>query len=364
MLKLQPAPPLLNGVASRPAIDNQLLQYLSQRLELPGLRYLHKPKRIADGWETSIYHFQLHADEPLPQEFRGPLTLRLFVNGRAIPLGRHSLAVQSFLGRLHYPVPKPICWEEARTALGGPFLLMEQIPGPTLLQRLLSSPWKFPATVRQMAEMQARLHRLPTIGFPCPPEPFLQRSLDEIEDTISHYHLDSLIPPLQWLKRHLPAPPTAPCIVHLDFHPGNLIYREKQWPVVLDWDTADMADPHADIAKTVLLMRSASNMGQNLWEQMVVAAGRDLLESVYLFACRRRMDLDADKLAYYLAWAALLRLSRCCRCLIASPRAAGIKPSWTRHLHRDHLKALCDLFQRTSGVPVRLEEESWRVQPT
>ena len=66
--------------------------------------------------------------------------------------------------------------------------------------------------------LRRRLHRLPSEGFPTAPGPLLERSLDEIRGAIHPCGLDGLTPGLKWLAAHRPAPPAAPCIVHLDFH--------------------------------------------------------------------------------------------------------------------------------------------------
>jgi aminoglycoside phosphotransferase (APT) family kinase protein len=336
-----------------------LLHYLADRAGSASLHYLHELVPVSDGWETYIYHFQLQGADGLPREFRGPLTLRLFAGRRGIPQGRHAAEVQRYLHGLGYPVPLPVCWEESCDMLGGPFLVMEQIPGPTLLQRLLCRPWTVLAVGSRMAEVQTWLHHLPTDGFPHPGQPLLERGLDEIQGVIRQYGLGSLRPGLAWLRAHRPIPPAAAAIVHLDFHPLNLIHRKGQLPAVLDWDLADVGDPHADVATTIMFIRCAPNERQTLWERTIIATGRQILEWSYLHACRKRMVLDDQRLAYYLAWALLRRLARCGRILCAGPQVTGAKPSYTRHLHRGHLRPLCENFRRLTGVLLWLKEDTW-----
>jgi hypothetical protein len=340
-----------------------LIHYLSDRLAIPDLHYLQEPARVSDGWETSIYHFELGAAEALPAEFQGLLTLRLFACARGIPQGRHDYAAQCFVQRLGYPVPRPVLWEERCDILGGPLLIMERIPGPTLVEWSLAYPWTVVRMGRQLAQMQTRLHKLPADGFPCPAEPLLDRSLREMEDTIGEYALPSLTPALNWLRGNRPDNPAFPRILHLDFHPRNLIHRGGQPPAVLDWDTADVGDPHADIGTSVVFLHCAPNIARNRWQRFLMAVGQVILEKVYLFACRRRMELDQRKLAYYQAWAVLRRLCRCCRCLIDGPRAMGIKPSWVQHVDHEHLAQLCAHFRRITGVAVTLDEKAWTVHP-
>jgi aminoglycoside phosphotransferase (APT) family kinase protein len=340
-----------------------LLRYLSSRLGVQDLRYSSEPTPVSDGWETYIYHFQLQGADTLPPEFRGPLTLRLFAGALGRPRGEHAFAVQRHMHSLGYPAPRPICWEETCDWLGGPFLIMEQIPGPTEFQRMLSWPWIGIAVARRMAVMQTWLHQLPSDHFPCPPEPLLERCLDEIQGLIRQYDMPGLRPGLEWLLAHQPEPPARPRIVHLDIHPLNLIHRDGQPPAVLDWDEADVGDPHADVATTVILIRCAPIEGKNLREQIIISTGRGLLERFYLFACWRRIALDGKKLRYYQALAVLRRLSRCGRWLRDGPQATGAKPSLLRHLRPAHLETLGQHFRHLTGVPVRLEKGLWTMQP-
>src|SRR5262249_10261515 len=137
---------------------------------------------------------------------------------------------------------------------GGPFLVMERVPGRILLRAMLRRPWIFLHFPAQMAETHARLHTLPVEGFPAPPGPFLGRHLDEMRAAVARHDLPGLAPGLGWLEAHRPAEAAAPSILHMDFHPLNLIEREDDSLVVLDWTYADLGDPHADVATTLLIL--------------------------------------------------------------------------------------------------------------
>jgi aminoglycoside phosphotransferase (APT) family kinase protein len=335
---------------------------LADRFAAPRVHYESEPCPVGDGWEALVYHFHLRGAESLPPEYRSPLTLRLLACPEGIPRGRHEFEVQRFLRQCGYPVPAPVLWEERCDALGGPFLLMEQIPGPTVLRRLVRRPWTVLAVAEQMAELQARLHRIPVQDFPHLAEPLADRGLNEIEEIIRRYGFRSLNPGLDWLRDRLPEPPATPGILHLDFHPLNLIHRPGHLPAVLDWDMADVGDPHADIATTLLFLRSGPNEGKLPREKIIIEAGRRILEACYLSALRKRLSLDEVKLAFYLALAFLLRLARSGRFLAAGPQVSGAKPSLVRRLRIGHLDLLCGQFRRITGVDLPLEEPVWSGQ--
>lgn len=347
----------------QPDISGRLLGYLANRLGVHGLDYSHEPKPVRDGWETYIFHFQLDPSSGLPTAFRGPLTIRLLPGPQTLPRGQHAFAVQQHLNKLGYPVPAPLIWEEDSEVLGGPFLIMEQVPGATMLHKLVSEPWNSVGHIRSMAELHTKLHGLPTSGFPDQGQPLLERCLEEIQERMGQYGLNALSAGLAWLRDHTPEIPSKPCIVHLDFHPLNLIYRADQLPVVLDWDEADIGDYHADIATTLMLMHCAPHVGKDALDQFTITAGKWIVGKLYLFACRRRCDLDLEKLRWYQAWATLRRLARYGMCLADSPSSLGVKPSLCRHLQLDHLEDLRRYFHRLTGIRILLDSPPWNLWP-
>ena len=55
-----------------------------------------------------------------------------------------------------------------------------------------------------MAEMQARLHRLPADGFPAPEGEFLPRQFRDMREMIEEFALDGLRPGVDWLEAGTP----------------------------------------------------------------------------------------------------------------------------------------------------------------
>jgi Ser/Thr protein kinase RdoA (MazF antagonist) len=182
----------------------------------------------------------------------------------------------------------------------------------------------------------------------------LTRRLDGLAQVIERYDLIGLRPGLDWLLAHEPLPVASPRILHLDFHPMNLMAAPGRPLVVLDWSEADVGDPHADVATTLMILKCLSAEESTLYDRLLVGVGRVLFRRWYLRAYRRRRPLDRDKLAYYRAWAAFGRLCRYGLWLHEGPGATGSKPSSLRHLSPGHVRTLEDYFRRWSGVAVRL----------
>ncbi len=341
-------------LASERTIAAPLLAYLRDRLGTAELAFRQEPTAIPDGWETYIYRFQLQSSTALPPAFARPLVLRVYANAQGSHRLRHEFAVQQHLHGLGYPVPEPLAREMDSQILGGPFMLMEWVPGRTLLDLLFRQPWRILRGPGRMAQLHARLHQLPVRDFPGPPGPFLDRQLAQLRTQIATYDLDGLRPGLAWLQEHRPPTNAAASIVHLDFHPINLLFQGLQGRAVLDWSDADVGDRHADVAVTLMLIECTRVDDGSLWRKLSSWPGRILLYHLYRRAYRTMLPLDDGRLRYYLAWAALRRLGRYGMWLRAGPDVTGSKPTCLRYLNRDGIDALRRCFQRYTAVAVDL----------
>lgn len=342
------------ALAKSRAVAPRLLSYLEAQLGLENLQFAEPPVFLPDGWETYIYRFQLTKRRGLSRLLLAPLILRAYSSARGWPRLRHECMVHKHLFRLGYPVPKPLLLEKRTSVFGGPFMVMEALPGGTMLARMLSF---FPAIVWEplrLAAMHARLHRLPTEGFPVSSRPFLDRRLTELHSAIRDYALPGLRPGLRWLEARRPRTREAPTILHLDFHPANLIVAAGKCRGVIDWCEADVGDRHADIAATLLLIDSAPLKDLSRAQCAVTPIGRWLLRHLYLEAYQRLLPIDRHRLRYYLAWAALRRLARWGTWLRESPLTTGAKPTVLQYVTPDSVGYLENYVYRQTGVEVRL----------
>jgi aminoglycoside phosphotransferase (APT) family kinase protein len=340
--------------ASSTEVGTALLSYLARQLKVSGLRYTEEPAEFPDGWETYTYSFKLASIATLPELFDGPLVVRIYSSPHGLPRVRHEFAVLQHLRRLHFPVPEPVSLEEDCAFFGGPFVVMTRVSGVTLLARLLQRPWTLWNAPKMMAELQARLHCLPTGRFPNAGGDFQTRLLRQLDQMVTEYDLQGLTAGLHWLSRMSPTTSYIPRIVHLDFHPINIVCAEDHRLALVDWPEADVGDLHADIATTVMLVECVPAGCSKLRHRLAVAAGRPFLIRRYLRAYKRRIAIDAGRLAYYRACAAFRRLCSYGRWLRAGPQITGSKPSSLGHLSSDHIKVLQSYFEHWTGVKTRL----------
>jgi aminoglycoside phosphotransferase (APT) family kinase protein len=337
-----------------PDVASALLDFLQERLGVPDLAYAEPPALIPDGWEAQVYRFRLESRRDLPPAFARPLIVRAYGNQVALPRLQREFDIQLDLADRDYPVARPLLMDENAAGFGGPFMVMEWIPGQTLFEVLLHyfpGIWWAPG---EMARLHARLHRLPAGPFSWPAEPLLARSLAALEAMVQEYRLYGLAAGLDWLEDHQVPPPAKVSLLHLDFHPINLMFHGRDCTAVLDWSEVDVGDRHADIAATLVLIRSAPVELKKPRHRIATAIGKLFMERWYVQAYQQLLPIDPDKLTYYLAWAAFRRLCRYGSWLRASPAVSAYKPVSIRLARPDRIWFLCRSFRKRTGVAVQL----------
>ncbi len=155
------------------------------------------------------------------------------------------------------PVPKVV---EA----AGRDLVMERLTGPTMLGDLGAHPWRLFRHADALATLMNRLHEIPPPG---------------------------------WLQPRLGG---GPVIVHMDFHPDNIIIT-PDGPVLIDWSNAGAGHAGAEVADLWLLLSIATIPGDGLAPKML-GYGRKL------FLNRVMKHFDKSEVRRYLKAAGEWRL--------------------------------------------------------
>jgi len=119
-------------------------------------------------------------------------------------------------------------------------LVMQRIDGRSMVQQLGRAPWSVYRQADTLARLHQQLHEIPAPDF-------------------------------------LPSAPVSEgsSILHLDLHPLNVIISSSG-PVVIDWTSACVGNPDADVALAWLLM-SAGNIPGGRLRSRLLGAGRSLL---------------------------------------------------------------------------------------
>lgn len=220
------------------------------------------------------------------------------------------------------PVPEVVrqgMWQER------PALLLSWAPGRTLGEQLMNQPRLIWSLGRAFGRMQAAIHALPA-----PPEADPTAWIEWAGDE----------PALKARLYELPSRRTA--LLHLDYHPLNVMASGDQISGVLDWANAHPGDPRACFARTYTILRVEPYSLDG--DSLKIAAARRLLERFwrvgYLAGGGR-----LDDMALFYAWAGAAMLQ---------DMAARVRnpDSWLQDHHLDPVRAWHDAWKRRAGLPV------------
>jgi aminoglycoside phosphotransferase (APT) family kinase protein len=141
------------------------------------------------------------------------------------------------------PVPRLLGVEQVG---GRPASVWERVEGVSAWQHVVDQPARSAELGRLMADVHAAL-------FDLIPPVTLPRQRDRLVSKIRR--AAAIEPSLSRALDLLPAGDGTPRLCHGDLHPSNVILSPAG-PVIVDWFDASRGDPLADIARSVITLRS------------------------------------------------------------------------------------------------------------
>jgi hypothetical protein len=171
--------------------------------------------------------------------------------------------------------PSPVAYEVLEVK-GREGIVYERLHGDSFLHLLQTKIWRAPILLRTMAEIHAEMHTHEAVTT-IPP---LHQSL---EHKLTHAPLLSDAVKAKLLE-HLASLPDGDKICHCDFHPLNILQCSSQ-AVVIDWNDVKRGNPHADAARTLLILTEYPTRQEAGW---LVATLFPLLQKVMINAYLRR----------------------------------------------------------------------------
>ncbi len=345
---------------------DRLAEYLGARVV--SLRVL------ASGWETTIFEFAIEGSSArLPAIPAGtPIVLRFYQGLFADAKGAREHVTIARLSSVGYLVPKPYGYESGHAALGAPFLIMERVVGGPLF-----ATRSFPQALRTFTlgffgfvRAQARLHhmelrnsgldQIPRAFLPEGADdhsPLLDRMLKIIEQRVEAGPLPGLKEALGRLCARAPRFRNAPpSLVHMDYHPQNVVVKGVRVAGVIDWVNTDIGDRHLDAAMTAAIL-SSSAMEHPRWMRDNLAGNslRGLFASLYIPLYHAMAPLDFERFRYCQAVASLLRLSMLGMMRARGAEVVGFRPEAIGEVTPAVVRLLSRYAARKSGAAVGLQ---------
>jgi thiamine kinase-like enzyme len=155
-------------------------------------------------------------------------------------------------------------------------ILLDFIEGRSMLQNLASKPWLVLRYAKNMAHAHFKIHRADLEGNKC-----LKPLSKSIADKISRVSLLTSEEKTAILSC-LSCLPGGSSLCHGDFHPDNIIVSKDRL-VTVDWITATLGNPIADVARTWLLLTMGTlPENKTAFEIFLAKHLRDIFCSGYL----------------------------------------------------------------------------------
>ncbi|HEU4760230.1 MAG TPA: aminoglycoside phosphotransferase family protein [Dehalococcoidia bacterium] len=192
-----------------------------------------EPRRVKGGWDTLLWRFQT----PDGREH----SLRVYHLPRIQPLAWRERVALETCERAGLPAPRV---EVAGEHEGLPVMVLSWCPGRPLLSFVEQKPWALWRLGRLFGRAQARMHAVePPAEFAASaPGDWVSRVADEYRDLAEHA---------------LSLQPSTRSLIHLDFHPLNLVSDGRSVTGILDWSGAAAGDRRADLARTAITLIAA-----------------------------------------------------------------------------------------------------------
>ena len=304
------------------------------------------PTPVTGGYDTYIFRFRLRG--PVEGLGAGPLILRLYPSVERGPSALREAEILRHLATVDYPAPRPLEASASAEEFGAPYVVMEEVPGRTLLDLASAAPTKAMAYLDELAAAQAQLHRLDTAGWPFPVDPGtweVDRRLADAQ-AAGPPPSEGLAKALAWLTEHREvAQGHGPSICHHDFHPVNALRSDDGRLSIIDWEGAGLGDRHSDLAHTLVLFEYAPAVATKRVERVVLRAAKRWLPGRYRGVYARHLPIEDDRLRYWMAlhsarlWGEAVQLrtgtfDRHTRTDLRVTLAAAVEPAMAKLFHR------------------------------
>lgn len=204
-----------------------------------------------------------------------------------------------------------------------PVLLLSWVEGQTLAAQLRAHPYRIWQLGSAFGRMQGAIHRIPA-SADMDVTQWIEWAGDEPELKARLYDL----------------PSRKTMLLHLDYHPLNVMADGGQISGILDWANARAGDPRADFARTYSILRVEpySATGDPLW----LALARRLLEPAWRYGYLQAGG-RLDEMALFYAWAGASMIHD------LSPKI-GRTGFWLQDHHLDGVRAWRDAWKHHAGL--------------
>jgi aminoglycoside phosphotransferase (APT) family kinase protein len=187
--------------------------------------------------------------------------------------------------------------------------------------------------------------------------PLLDRVLAIIANRVENGPLPGLREALNLVTERAPKFRRSPeSLVHMDYHPQNVMVQGVSVTGVIDWVNTDVGDRHLDAAMTSVILSSSALENPRWMRDNLAGNGlRASFAALYLPLYHAMAPMDFERFRYCQAVAALLRLSMMGMMRARGPEAVGFRREAIDEVTPGVVRLLSRYATRKSGASVRLD---------
>ena len=308
--------------------------------------------RISEGWENDVYSFTVEYKEAA-QKNREDLILRIYPGDDALQKSAREFNAMKQLYEVGFPVPQVLLLELDDSFFGKPFVIMEKIDG-RLMGTVVDEAGdeKKQALLTLFCTMFVDLHALDWRPFASDPSlhetreqsAIIRHRLSQWQEYAHALQMDGFDPLFDWLRERIfEVRFERPSVLHMDYHPWNILLRDDGAAFVIDWTSVEVFDFRLDLAWTLLLISTYGNpeVREPVLDEYERVAGRKV-----------------EQIEYFEAAACLRRLFSICASLSAGADKMGMRPG-AEAMMKDvnHIGNVYAVLRGRTGVTVTEVEE-------
>jgi thiamine kinase-like enzyme len=168
-------------------------------------------------------------------------------------------------------------------------IIYERIDGLTMMKKVASKPWIVKKEAQRFAELHKSIQQ--KVKFELP------KYKTRLKDNISNTDLLSK-DTKERLYQYIEDLEDGNVLCHGDFHPDNLLIIENK-PIIIDWMTATIGNPLADIARTSVIFKFGVVPEKTYLEKKIIESFRNKFYSEYL---KHYIDLSGTSIEQIHQW--------------------------------------------------------------
>ncbi len=222
-----------------PQTETKAFSAIVKRLDPSATYCSHRPLVGGVSAEIHAVSFKLATGDSEEVVVRRNGAAEWKAHGDDVALFEYELHAALFEAGL--PVPEPLLHDATGELLPSPYMVMAMVDG----DMIVDLSW-LPAAIEQMADFLLHLHAFDISSLNLPAR--LPRDEDPVAGALTYIPDTDQFAALRTAVENWQVTANKPTLLHGDFWPNNVLWKNQQIAAVIDWEDAAIGTPLVDLA--------------------------------------------------------------------------------------------------------------------